>query len=86
MSKIWVPQPATKGYGADGNDPVNIRDQLVNQYGESDVLRAELQTCLDVLIISGMIKPQEFFDVMMKRLYHLDQMRRATANLDSDRG
>lgn len=85
-AKIWVPQPATRGYGASGGDPVTIRDQFVNQYGEGTVQRAEIQTILDVIIITGLIKPQEFFDVMQKRLYHLDQMRRAAANLDSDRG
>lgn len=85
-SKIWVPQPATRGYGARGGDPVAIRDQLVQQYGEGTVTRAEIQTILDVIILSGLIKPEEFFDVMQKRLYHLDQMRRAAANLDSDRG
>lgn len=84
--KIWVPQPASRGYGAGGGDPVSVRDQLVNQYGEGSVTRAEMQTILDVIIISGLIKPQEFYDVMMKRLYHLDQMRRQAANLDSDRG
>ena len=84
--KIWMPQPATRGYGAEGGDPVSIRDRLVQEYGEGSVSRAELQTCLDVLIISGMIKPQEFFDVMRKRLHHIDQMQRAAANLDSDRG
>jgi hypothetical protein len=86
VAKIWQPQPASRAYGAGGGDPVSIRDQLVRQYGESDVLRAEFQTVLDVIILSGLIKPQEFFDVMQKRLYHLDQMRRAAANLDSDRG
>lgn len=84
--KIWVPQPASKGYAAGGGDAVSIRQQLVDQYGEGSVNRAEIQTILDVIILSGLIKPQEFYDVMMKRLYHLDQMRRAAANLDSDRG
>lgn len=79
-------QPASRGYGAGGGDPVDTRSKLVDMYGESDVLRAELQTCLDVLILAGMIKPQEFVDILMRRLNHLDQMRRAAANLDSDRG
>ena len=83
--KIWVPQPASRGY-APGGDPVSVRDQLVQQYGEGTVNRAEIQTILDVIIISGLIKPEEFFTVMQKRLYKLDQMRRAAANLDSDRG
>lgn len=84
--KIWVPQPASKLYGAGGGDPISIRDQLVNQYGEGTVQRAELQTMLDVVILAGLIKPQEFFDVLMKRLHHIDQARRAAANLDEDRG
>jgi len=84
--RIWVPQPASRGYGAGGGDPVDVRSQLVNQYGEGTVTRAELQTCIDVLILTGMIKPEEFFDVIMKRVHHIDQMRRAAANLDEDRG
>lgn len=84
--RIWVPQPASKAYGAQGGDPVSVRDQLVDRYGESTVQRAELQTIIDVIMLTGIIKPQEFFDIMMKRLYHLDQMRRAAAGLDEDRG
>ena len=83
--KIYVPQPATRGYSAGGNDPVSVRDRLVQEYGDGTVTRAELATVLDVIILSGLIKPQEFFEVMTKRLAHLDQMRRAAANLDSDR-
>lgn len=84
--KLWVAQPASKGYAAEGGDPIAIRDRLVDMYGEGTVQRAELQTILDVIIISGLIKPQEFFEVMQRRLYHLDQVRRAAANLDSDKG
>lgn len=84
--KIWVPQPASRGYGAGGGDPISIRDRLVDQYGEGSVQRAELQTVLDVIILSGLIKPEEFFHVMSKRLHDIDQRRRAAANLDSDRG
>lgn len=86
MTRMWVPQPATKMYGAGGGDPISIRDQLVNQYGEGTVQRAEIQTILDVIMLTGMMKPQEFFDLMQKRLYKIDQMRRAAANLDIDRG
>lgn len=84
--KIWVPQPASRGYGAYGGDPVSVRDELVDRYGEGSVQRAELATALDVMILIGAIKPQEFFDVMMKRLHDIDERRRAAANLDSDRG
>jgi hypothetical protein len=83
--KNIVPQPASKGYSAAG-DSQTVRDRLVDMYGDGTVTRAELATVIDVLIVTGMIKPQEFMDIMQKRLYHLDQQRRTAANLDSDRG
>lgn len=84
--KIWVPQPASNIYGAGGADPVTARDALVQQYGEGSVQRAELSCVLDVMVISGLIAPSELLDAVHKRLYRIDQMRRAAANLDSDRG
>jgi len=83
--KIWVPQPATRLYGAQG-DPETVRDQFVDQYGEGTVQRAELSTCLDLFMLNGMIKPNEFIEVISRKLYKIDQHRRAMANLESDRG
>ena len=84
--KVWIPQPATKLYGAGGADPESLRDRLVDSYGEGSVERAEISVVLDLLMISGIIKPSEFIDLMQKKLYRIDQKRRAAAGLDIDRG
>lgn len=84
--KIWVPQPATRLYGAGGGDPESIRDRYVDAYGEGTVQRAELSTCLDLFMLNGMIKPSEFIEVISRKLSKIDEKRRQAANLDSDRG
>ena len=84
--KIWVPQPATRLYGAQGADPERIRDRLVDAYGEGTVQRAELSVVLDLMMLNGIIKPSEFIDVMQRKLHKIDESRRAAANLDMDRG
>lgn len=84
--KIWVPQPASKLYGAGGGHPESVRDQLVQQYGEGSVEKAEISVVLDLLFINGIIKPSEFVDLMMKKLHRIDEQRRAAANLEMDRG
>ena len=81
--KIWVPQPATQLYGGNAE---SIRDRFVRQYGEASVMKAELSVCLDVMLLTGMIKPAEFVDVLGRKLQRIDNMRRAAANLDADRG
>lgn len=84
--KIWVPQPASRLYGAGGGDPETMRDRLVDAYGEGSVQRAELSTCLDLFMLNGIIKPSEFIEVIQRKLYKIDQQRRGIANLDSDKG
>jgi hypothetical protein len=84
--KVWVPQPATKLYAAAGTDPETLRDRLVDQYGEGSVQRAEISCILDLLMIMRVVAPSEFVDMMQKKLYRIDQRRRAAANLDIDRG
>lgn len=84
--KIWVPQPATRLYGAEGMDPQSMRDRFVQQYGESTVTQAELSTTLDIMMMVGMIKPSEFIEVMARKLHRIDEHRRAQARLEADRG
>lgn len=88
MSKsgLWVPMPAGKLYGIGGAHPQSIRDQLVEQYGAVSVNSAELSVVLDIMMITGMIKPAEFVDLMQRKLHRLDEQRRAAARLESDRG
>jgi len=85
-AKIWVPEPATKLYGTSGGDPQTVRDRLVQEYGEGSVQRCELAVLLDLAMITGQIRPEEFMYVMQVRLDKLDQQRRAAAGLESDRG
>lgn len=77
--KIWIPQPATKLYGAGNTHPETVRDRFVRQYGESTVQRAELSVVLDLLMLTGAIAPSEFVDVMSKKLSRIDQERQAAA-------
>lgn len=78
--------PAGKLYGADGAHPQSVRDQLVQQYGEVSVNSAELSVILDVMMVTGMIKPSEFIDLIQRKLHRIDQQRRAAARLEEDRG
>jgi hypothetical protein len=77
--KIWVPQPATKLYSVGGTDAETVRDRFVRQHGESSVQRAELSVVLDLMMLTGMIKPSEFIEVISKKLSRLEQQRQAAA-------
>lgn len=62
------------------------RDALVRQYGENTVLRAELASILNIMYVTGIMKPNEFTDIMMQQCQRIEEERRAQANLDEDRG
>lgn len=83
---LWVPMPATKLYGVDNAHPQTIRDQMVERYGQVTVNSAELSVVLDVMMMTGMIRPSEFVDLMQRKLHRMDEQRRAEARLDEDRG
>jgi hypothetical protein len=74
-----LPQPATELYKGGGGEPVTIRDRFVQQYGEGTVQRAELQVCLDLFMLMNIVKPQEFVEVLERKLRRIDDMRRAAA-------
>lgn len=84
--KIWVPMPATRLYGADGAHPQTVRDKFVERYGEATVTQAELSAALDIMMLTGMIKPSEFIEVIGRKLHRIDEHRRAMARLEADRG
>jgi hypothetical protein len=84
--KIWVPEPASKLYGVDKGDPQTMRDRMVREYGEGTVQRCELAVLLDLAMLTGQIRPDEFMYVMSVRLAQIDQQRRAAAGLESDKG
>lgn len=79
--KIWVPMPETEMYKRTVK-----RDELVNRYGEATVSRAEVSVILNLLYMTGMIKPNEFVDLMMMQCERIEDERRAAARLDEDRG
>jgi hypothetical protein len=78
--------PAGKLYGIGGAHPQSVRDQLVERYGQVSVNSAELSVVLDVMMVTGMIKPSEFVDLMQRKLHRIDEQRRAAARLDEDKG
>lgn len=79
--KIWVPMPESDLY-----KKAVSRDELVNKFGESTVSRAEVATVLNIMMITGMIRPNEFIDLMVRQCNRIEEERRLAANLDIDRG
>ena len=79
--KIYVPMPESAMY-----KKTVSRDELVGRYGESTVSRAEVATILNIMMISGMIKPNEFIDLMVRQCDRIDEERRVAARLDVDKG
>ena len=76
--KLWVPMPTTKLYG---RDPESIRDRFVREYGESTVHNAEHQCVLDFMMLMGIVKPEEFVDVLERKLKRVDELRRHAAGI-----
>jgi len=62
------------------------RDELVNKYGESTVLRAEISVILNLLMITKIIHPSEFVDAMVSQCERIEDERRKEARLEADRG
>lgn len=81
LNKLWVPQPASNLYAV-GGEAETIRDRFVRQYGEGTVLRSELQICLDLMMLTGVIKPQEFVEVLERKLNRTEAARRRAAGFD----
>ena len=79
-----VPMPASKLYEAGGAHPESIRDRFVASYGEATVQRAELQVVLDLFMIMGVVKPQEFVEVLQRKLERINRMRMEQAGIQSD--
>lgn len=62
------------------------RDTLVNQFGESTVLRAEMATMMNVMIATGICTASEFVDIMIQQCQRIEQERRRDAGLEEDKG
>ena len=79
--KILVPMPESDLYRKTVS-----RDELVGKYGETTVSRAEVACILNIFMITGVVKPNEFIDLMVRQCQRIDEARRLAANLDVDRG
>jgi hypothetical protein len=62
------------------------RDELVGKFGEATVTRAEVSVVLNILYMTGMIKPNEFVELMIMQCRRIEDERRAHARLEEDRG
>lgn len=80
MDRIHVPMPETELYKKS-----RPRDQLVERYGESTVLRAEIATVLNILYITRICSPSEFMDTMEHQLHRIEEERMIQANLKEAR-
>ena len=79
--RILVPMPESELYKKSVR-----RDEIVSRYGEATVSRAEVATILNIMMITGVIKPNEFIDLMVRQCERIDEERRLAARLDEDRG
>jgi len=73
--------PASEAYRQRGAEPESVRDRFAREYGSATVSAAELQVCIDILILTGVIKPQEFVEVLERKLKRVDRMRRLQAGV-----
>lgn len=62
------------------------RDEIVNRYGEATVSRAEVSVILNLLYLTGIVRPNEFVDAMVMQCERIENERRAAAKLDVDKG
>ena len=80
--KIGVPMPETMMY----TKASVRRDELVEKFGEATVSRAEVSVLLNLMFMTGMVRPNEFIDLMVMQCRRIDEERRIAANLDADKG
>jgi len=80
-NRILVPMPESDMYKKSVK-----RDDLVQKFGEATVSRAEVSVILNLLYMTGMIKPYEFVDLMVMQCRRIEDERRAAVRLEEDRG
>ncbi len=72
---IYVPMPQSEfAYGEKTK-----RDQLIRRYGEVSVMHAEVSACVSVMILLGIIKKQEFVELVERALQAADLRRQRQA-------
>ena len=72
---IYVPMPKSEGYGG------NLRDELVQKFGEPTVTRAETAVIINILIYMGVMKGSEFRDMIVTMCNRIDDERRKAAGI-----
>lgn len=72
---IYVPMPKADGYGG------NLRDQLVQKYGDATVTRAETAVIINILIYMGVMKGAEFQDMIVTACNRIEDERRKAAGI-----
>lgn len=78
--KIWVPHASSLAFG---KDPEGLRDRFVARYGETTVHNAEHQVMMDLMILGGVIKPNEFVEVLERKLKRVEELRAHRAGVNT---
>ena len=76
---VKVVQSSIPEYGRTG---IDVRDRLIQQYGEAAVQWAEMATVIQIMFAVGIIKPAEFIDLVIKQCARADEARRRQAGFD----
>lgn len=56
-----------------------VRDRLVQEYGETNVMKAEIAICIQLLMMNGVIKGSQFIEMLEVVLKKADDRNRAAA-------
>jgi len=71
---IYVPMPGSPVYGN-----MNKREQLIKRYGEVSVMHAEVAACVTIMTAVGVIKKEEFVELVENALKAADIRRQRHA-------
>jgi hypothetical protein len=73
---VGVPNPVAL-YG--NTEALSTRDKLVMQFGEATVQWAEMACVIQLLFAVGIVKPNEFIELVQHQCQRTDDMRRRAA-------
>jgi hypothetical protein len=79
--KPSMPEPE---YGGNRQAKDYRNRELVPKYGEATVIRAEVVALMEIMFVSGVIKPAEYAEMVGRICYKIDQRRRAEAGIQGD--
>lgn len=75
-----VPMPQTEMYQKSRTP----RDDIVAKFGESTVSRAEVSTILNIMVVTGMVKPDEFIEILVQQCRRIEEERALAARVEPD--